>query len=988
MRVRARAHAVLIALVFIASVPSVRGDDAGTVAEPVTALSAQTRAVQQLIEGTLSPSVDARRLFDVPIDDEGAVEIERVRLRALLSVMAGEPALRVGLDAGTAGAPDERVRARLELDRARLAFYDLPRARRDALLAGNDPQRAPAREARSEADRLADAAEAEHQRALAAVKSARSEAERLVAEELVRLIALSRKAASLARRFAGERHELLARVDEVLGWQRRVRETKRSAPADADATYDALRKTLKVRRDDLDVALDRLAERRTELPDPGPDPLARLPVDVGLGKVRARRAALAEDIRRARAEEHALQEERAAILLDETNVLNGERIGLLSYLSSEKRAGITGFTAAGWDQARSELRQLLLIVRYHREIAKRWLPALGSRGGASWVSVLGASVPWIILVLGLAWWRRQAAPLFEALEQRIAEQDRLARRTTPSGLFHLLRFLHAIERPFTRLAFFGLGVWLLPSHVQSLLEVQLLVVIVGWTMAGSLIVVTLLAVEALGQRTARTRDPATDQLRLRSLRLVGRVVVVFSLVLVLSARLVGQGTVYSWVSRTCWLAALPVFFVLVRWWRETVFARIADARPKRAWHGWVLAHRTGFRSFLAATVGGVHLFAAGTLRAVRGWVTRFTLTRRADAYLFRRELDRLASEPAVHLRALGEAVRVALGPDAASDVWLDGPVRDVFQAIAQRLDEGRGGVIAIVGARGMGKTSLLLRLRTRAPVGETLTCRSDTSAAVVAAAVSAHEGDGRGVLHVLDDADASIRPMLGGLRAFDEILALARERDHTQPRALWVFALDSVIWPYLRRARDHRPLFDKVFVLEPWTDEQIGSLLAQRSAAAGIDPAFDDLLEKQRHARDELELIEALAEKRAGYVRVIWDYARGNPAIALEVWRSSLVEDDRGRVRARPLSVPSAAVLEHLPDSVLFILRAILQMAPATAADVMQATRLPEDEVQNAFRFGQRHGYLVEEDGRVRVPWWWLRLVLVLLERRHLLVEP
>ena len=90
----------------------------------------------------------------------------------------------------------------------------------------------------------------------------------------------------------------------------------------------------------------------------------------------------------------------------------------------------------------------------------------------------------------------------------------------------------------------------------------------------------------------------------------------------------------------------------------------------------------------------------------------------------------------------------------------------------------------------------------------------------------------------------------------------------------------------------------------------------------------------------------------------------------------------------RPLQVPDASSLDVLPDSSLFILRAVLQLAPAAVEDVAQATRLSPEQVLNAFRFGQSAGIL---RGATRPGPRDLALASPgdsLLERRHLLVMP
>jgi len=183
-------------------------------------------------------------------------------------------------------------------------------------------------------------------------------------------------------------------------------------------------------------------------------------------------------------------------------------------------------------------------------------------------------------------------------------------------------------------------------------------------------------------------------------------------------------------------------------------------------------------------------------------------------------------------------------------------------------------------------------------------------------------------------------------------------------------------------------LFDEVVTLRPWTDEQIGVLLTQRTADAEMVATFEDLLEKLPATADEIDKQEALTARRVAYFRMVWDYTGGNPAMALEAWRASLSEDATGIARVRPLVVPEASELEVLPDSALFILRAIMQMDPATVPDIAKATRVAEAQVLNAVKFGLSHGYLAAVGKGVRVEWAWLRSVVLLLERRHLLVNP
>jgi hypothetical protein len=473
---------------------------------------------------------------------------------------------------------------------------------------------------------------------------------------------------------------------------------------------------------------------------------------------------------------------------------------------------------------------------------------------------------------------------------------------------------------------------------------------------------------------------------LRSLRLVGRVVVALALVLVLSARLVGQGTIYHWVGSTCWLAAVPVYVILVRWWRETVLERVDRVRKKSPLQAWVLAHRSGWRSFFAAAIGAAHLFFLGAFKVARNWLAGFNLARRAHAYLFKRELDRLANTTSTGVaQPLARTAYQALDPDVSGVSWVDCPADAPLARLTQRAGTANGGLVAVVADRGAGKSTLLRELMARVPGAVHVHCSGTTPLEAIREALAREEGQPAPSLVLLDDAQALIKPVVRGLVTFDAVVAFARSQD---PATLWVFAVDAVLWPFLSRSRDARPLFDAVHTLLPWNEEQISDLVLQRSAGADIDPTFEDLLEKLPATADEIDRQDALLAKRAGYCRMLWDYTRGNPGMALEIWRTSLVQDASGVVRVRPLQVADATDMELLPDAALFILRAVLQMAPAQVADVALATRMSEAQVLDTFQFALARGYLVGQADGVRVPWRWLRPVMRLLERRHLLVNP
>jgi hypothetical protein len=1007
------------------------GQDAGAFPDAdaysaAASLHRTTVQIQAFLDGQLDVEVEPARLFEAPIDDDEAVDVEAARLAAMLRQI--DDAARNGskgarsartsrqqptlFDGGVYGEgrsvdPDLWA-ARVELDRARLQFLGLPKVRREELLATHAERTTAAARARAERS-LSDAERAtearlEDQRVLEEARLARAEAEHRVAEEYNRLLEIGKAQTAFEAALVRQRKDLTERGDIALGWHRRAAEarTRRGGtPADVDDTYDDLRRTLRNARGELATALDEVSEP-SRVPSAGSDPLAELHVDVDVEMARKERKAVETEARRLREQERQFRDDRVTKLLDEIHELNQERLGLQPFLSGEKRDAITGFGAAGIDQAAAEIRQLALVLRFHRHATGNWLASLRLPGQALGSVGRGALVlfQWLLAVGVFAAWRRRASSILANLRARAEEADREARRSEPTAGVQLASFLQQVHGPLEWLVLLAVLGWLMPGEARQLLEVQLLIVIFSWTLIGSFVVNALNALAGAGAlRASHSAVHDSSALRLRSLRLVGRVVVVLGLVLVMSARLVGKGTLYQWVWSTCWVASIPIFLVLVRWWRETVFARMERARKKTALENWLVAHRTGWKSFPAAMVGGVYLFVYGAWRAARGWVGRFDVTRRVLAYLFRRELDKLVEEQSLlQLEPLPGPLFQALGPDQLSQDWVSTQIDDRLDRLVARLQERRGGLIALIGERGMGKTHLLQRVHERIAdvvhVNVATADASDFSRALFehvklpydtvllpAAEVLGRGHHGPAIL--VDGAEHFVRPAMGGLALFDEVIAAARQ---SSAQFTWVLAFDDVIWQFLKRARGARPVFDEVIHLEPWREEEITQLLQRRTVREGAKANFELLLDRLPANADEFDKQEALAQREASYYRLIWDHAGGNPGVALDTWRRSLGTDAKEGTYVKLLQALDSRDLEMLPDSAILVLRAVLQLSPALADAICNATMLRKADVDDALRYAVARGYVTGSTGGYVVSWTWFRPLTRFLQRRHLLV--
>lgn len=1022
----------------------------------ISALKTVAARVRALIAGTLELGVDPSSLFDVSIRDPGAVRIEVERLRAVVAWADRIAALQAVdepeipdalpdagaavLDAGaeeTADAGTEALEpsleyaelkdldpelweARIELDRSRLAFYELPEEERERILGVHDERRREDANAESakqldEVERKTNEVEEERKRALEAIERAATEAARLVAEERARLLTVAKEQAEFEGELVKQDQAIVARGERWLLLQRRVKDAlelgkaRKADPAEVDSLYDELRIDLGSGRDELSEVIGALTFGDSKVPTAGDDPLASLPAEVDRSKATEVRNRVERATETLRAAERASLRERASKLNEEVAALDEARRSLLKYLSPEKRDAVTGLGPTGLDQAFAEIRQVTLVLRYHATASKLWLEDLqdpNAKASTSAVAVGFVALKWALAIGAFMWWRRRADRTLEGLVERLREESTEAKRRATGAADPLslraVSFFRRVRRPAEWLLLIWVLTWLLPLEARGILEVELPQAIAVWLLGGALGVQTLdyLAGEDSARRRRQSRL-LTAHIRLRSLRLVGRTVVVFGLILALSSRLVGKGTIYDWAFTLCWLSALPVGLILVKWWRAVIFERVGLKRRKSALDDWIVNNREGWKSLVAAILGGVTLLSSGVYRVARTWVSTFDVTRRVLAYLFRRGMSKHAEvHSKIRYRPLQKEVYEQLGPAIASEKIVPSVADQQVEDVINRIDAAGGGVFAVVGERGAGKTTLLKRIAERAndvtlvrcPHGgirafapvflEAMGKEDVESIESVAAEFDAADRDA-GIL--VDNAHRLILPMMGGLKHFDRILDIARRHSDN---VSWVFAFDDVIWRLFEQLRGSKPLFDDVIRLKPWSEETIATLLTNRSTSAGIDPTFENLLEELPSDADELDREDALESVEANYYRLIWDYAAGNPGVALHVWRNSLGLGEEDRVLVKLFEAPDTHELEALPDPAVFVLRAIVQLDGALPEDIVRATNLSPTEIADALRYGTVHGYFRKSGDRYRITWVWFRAITRFLQRRHLLAEP
>lgn len=900
---------------------------------------------------------------------------------------------------------------------ARLAVLALPAAERQRLVDAEAErirfavEKAAAEATEREAGEEARQAEGARQRALEAAMVARTALQRKLAQERAAAEAVRRDQAQMRGRLTESRrlfetrrksgswpgHELPVQVQDV--------EPYGEAAA---ALYDRLVDALTETREELRAALVD-AETGSTPPIYEAD-LPALPDDID-PTIRADANALrksAEDAARA-AEVLAAEAKKLTLdVLDATfdheSQLYAARIELLDKLPADKRSAVLGFGREGIAQLRRELSRLVLAARWYR-VQRKSVPRriLAAATDIYALAEFVSGFLWLLLLVGAAIYGARRVP--RALR---AARGAVVRRIRRTSLLRVIQsIIDALEGLSGSLIFLGavLLAWPALGVAREIGEIQVLHTVVlyfSWYR---------LALRAahlgIGRLIRQRLDPDISARLLRSLQIIGRTALVLAIFLSLSERILGKGYLHRLVFGFAWMCALPIAFVLIRWWRGT----IADAYLRFRGDGWladvVRRTREKWYGFFVATAALAILTVVWSIRGVRRFVLGFEQSRKALAFLFRRRLERQAEDldeprPGTLPDDLVACLTLApLGADAPIAV----PHFPGLEEALADLDRWRAtelvGATLLVGPLGSGKTTWLgraaqeardrglevleLHFDTRlhgapellARLGEVVGAPSRARASLRELAAWLAAGPRRVV--ILDDAHGLFLRGVGtstSWDALDDLIGLSGRRVY------WLVALADLPFEYIHWARRERGSFRRIAKLGPWPEEMVAKLLHQRTQAAGYRVLYHDLVvDRVAGVESEAQLVSTAGE----YARLVWDYSDGCPSVALDCWRSSLVPGGERQVRVHLFRRPDESVLEDLTQVDRFILASVLWHGHLDAAEAAVSLRFPLDRCSEGLGLLADSGVLVVREGRYRPGVPWMPAILRYLRRHHLI---
>ncbi|MFZ2651200.1 MAG: hypothetical protein WA210_13945, partial [Burkholderiaceae bacterium] len=857
--------------------------------------------------------------------------------------------------------------------------------------------------------------EAARDSALAAASAASDHIDRELAIEEARLLAHLSELSSLRQSWVEREQAQLQKHRHLLQRYGVAEPGTVLAPDEAALRYSEVRTLLRELRDAASQSLDALdAPSRVKPLGVGfvLDGDALATHGPAAGRIRDLRVKVLTEEAALSVREAEFRFAQAREVMTALGTLQARRLTLLAALDPQRRSEAAGFTREGLDRVLGEVEHLRLMARWYpvQRLYEAQTVATLLRNALT-AGRVGASLFGLFVVLAaLAFSYRRSQQVLDRLGAWLLPRigSRPLRRSVDRALQMLARIAPAL--------LLLLGVYLLFDQLlvgrAGLPELDVLRSLAYAYALYRLALSFIHRVLLQAVRRYRAVEPRLNAKVLRSLRVVTRVALLFAAYLILAQALLGRGALYGIAREVALAGALAVAWWLIHAWRVEVTGAYLAFSPEGRLAAIVRASQDRSYGLLIAAAAFVYVAAFGLWVWLRDSALRFEQTRKALAYLFRRQLERQSknlaapSDPSLLPRELQATLtEEPVARELSIDVY---PQLDTLEAQALALPGGGGGaLVALAGERGAGKTSWMLELQrrlegavpcvlhsfdSRTPSVDALCLALSRSlgfepSAQESVLIERLRGQAPCVV-LLDLVQNMLLRAVGGHAGHDALVRIAQA---TTGSVLWVLAYARWPFEYVQRTQLGRDVYDRVIMLAPWSEAQIGALIDARMAAAGFSADYETLglndgLARpiRRAAPDAADIDERAADR---YHRLVWDYANGNPRLALHFFRLSLVWTQGKEVAVRLFPMPSVDALEPFETQTWLTLACLVQHESLTIDEAAGSLRFARADCARALQLLHTHGFLsCNGEGRYRVASHWSRAVQRFLQRKKLLV--
>lgn len=667
---------------------------------------------------------------------------------------------------------------------------------------------------------------------------------------------------------------------------------------------------------------------------------------------------------------------------------------LLRLADEHTRAEVTGFGPTGVLQFKQEWKVAQLSAEYLFYFQIRSFQSLIDDLLISPVPFIWSVCKVLFIYFLLVWWLRHSKRLIELFRNTYLKD-----KSEPSLWARIVWYASKANKAIAWLIAITFSLQVL-AEIKSLQHLVYLEIFIWWIWGGSIAVSLILE---FTYRTSHTSNKALMALRLSTIRRIVWTVIITGVILQLSMRTLGKGTIYYWILNTMYAWFFVMIVSVLNLWRERIFAYAEKASDRPLWVNWTISKKDAFAVRVFATTITLAWLLMHTLQyRLIAALSNYTFFSQALAYLFRIEVakqNESISSDHNHVRIKGDEAFEYILPGSMDSELIDYAADEIKQLSRYLLTDSPA-ICVVTGERGIGTTTLLYTLLHKVKNAEPLYLNCPYSGyaellelLALSLGLEAESSEIQILSHLrkseqtyliaIDNAQRLVKPMVGGLNSLMKLTNLLR-RSKKNHRV--IMAIEKSNWRFVDRARGERLLFDWVTVLPRWNEKQMVKLLDSRINREIESPvSFEGLVVPRQWDQDDSSDDE---RAKQGFYRILWHYSDGNPTVALRFFRRSLNRNkETGVVSVNLFHVPDSQDLEQMPKPMLAVLRSIVQLEVASSEELSKCTQLSIAEVIGIVRYFQSRGYLEWAEDKARVSDHWYRTITNVLDRQHLLVK-
>ncbi|GAB7220093.1 ATP-binding protein [Vibrio comitans] len=674
--------------------------------------------------------------------------------------------------------------------------------------------------------------------------------------------------------------------------------------------------------------------------------------------------------------------------------LSKSKANLLNLASSATKDLIAGFGPSGVIQFKQEWYITRLNGEFLFHLQIRSFKALIKDLFISPIPLMWAVIKVLFIYFALTWWLANSKRFIEAFKNAQVQHG-----TRPPLWMRLIWYVSRANRAIAVLIAITLSLRVL-STIPSLSQLIVLEIFTWWILGGSIAISFILE---FAYRNSRSSSKEIVALRLSTIRWYVWSFIFVGVILQISQRMVGKGTIYYWISSLVFFWFVAITINVLRKWRPIVFRRIAKMPDKPLWIVWAVKNENTFLLNIIATVLGIAwIFTATCQSMIVAKLSNFTFFSQGLAYLFKIEVAKqneseMQSQNFVRIK--GDETFKYITPGHEDSTLIE-YASDEFKQVSRYVLSNNPAVCVISGERGIGTTTflkqLLYKVKNATPIylncpyagyseliqdfAEQLGLEREAGEIQI---LNHLRKSNESYLIALDNGQRLVKPMVGGLNGLIRFTNLLR-RSKKNHRA--VLAIEKASWRFVDRARGERLLFDWVSFLPNWNETQVAELLESRiNQSDEYRLSFEGLVVPKQWDHGNISEED---RARNGFYRILWHYADGNPTVALRFFRLSLRRNKNDdSIVVRLFRAPESEELEKMPKPMLAVLRSIVQLEVANQEELSECTQLSHSEVLGTLRYFQSRGYIEWSDDKAKISDHWYRHVTNVLHRQHLLVK-